>query len=248
MKANTWMKFYVGDYLRDTGHLSVTEHGAYLLLLMHAWTHDGVLKNDEVRLRIVAKMSIKEWKRSSHTLRAFFFPDGDYLRHRRIDRELAETDRLTTQRSAAGKASAAARKGQHKLNGKANGNSTGVEPPLKFRSVESELEKEKERIPPKGSRPTPARSAPLEGGFEVFWKLYPRKQEGPAACRKEWDRALKVASAEEIISGLRRYPFKPDFLPMAATWLNQKRWLTQANTPPPLVLSDHDPTFSPGQL
>ena len=30
-----FMKLYIGDYMRDTGMLSVTEHGAYLLMLMN---------------------------------------------------------------------------------------------------------------------------------------------------------------------------------------------------------------------
>ena len=68
--------------------------------------------------------------------------------------------------------------------------------------------------------------------FDEFWKLYPRKTEGPAACRREWDKARKSADFSAIIAGLERYPFKPDFLPMPATWLNQKRWLTQSDTRP----------------
>lgn len=34
------------------------------------------------------------------------------------------------------------------------------------------------------------------------------------------------------MGGLERYPFKADFLPMPATWLNQKRWMTQPDTLP----------------
>jgi uncharacterized protein YdaU (DUF1376 family) len=137
------MKFYIGDYLRDTGHLSTCEHGAYVLLLFHAFTHGGVLPNDEVRLRNIAKMSAKDWKRSSHTLRAFFYVDGDTLRQSRIDRELGEISKSSEQKSTAGKASAAARAAQRK----SNGNPTGVEVLLGNPPVDTESDKkiQKER-------------------------------------------------------------------------------------------------------
>ncbi len=32
-----WMKFWVRDYMGDTGHLSLAEHGAYQILLCLAW-------------------------------------------------------------------------------------------------------------------------------------------------------------------------------------------------------------------
>lgn len=146
MKQDNWMPFYVGDYLRDTGHLSACEHGAYLLLLMHAWTHDGALQNDEVRLRNIAKLSVKDWNRFSATLRAFFYVDGDTLRHRRIDRELAKSKARSEKRSAAGKASGVARKAQQK----ANTRSTHVDLVLQQSPTEEEEEEEekKERIPP----------------------------------------------------------------------------------------------------
>jgi uncharacterized protein YdaU (DUF1376 family) len=52
-----WMPWYVGDYLRDTAHLDTHEHGAYLLLLAHAWQHDGAIPLDHERLRKITKLS-----------------------------------------------------------------------------------------------------------------------------------------------------------------------------------------------
>ena len=34
---NFWYPHYPGDYGRDTGHLSLIEHGAYRLLLDHCY-------------------------------------------------------------------------------------------------------------------------------------------------------------------------------------------------------------------
>jgi uncharacterized protein YdaU (DUF1376 family) len=106
---NAWMPLYVGDYLRDTGHLSYGQHGSYLLLLMHAWTHAGELPTDGAQLSMIARMPAHEWKRSSPVILAFFQRHGDTLRHKRIDRELGRATKVSEKRRSAGKASAEAR-------------------------------------------------------------------------------------------------------------------------------------------
>jgi uncharacterized protein YdaU (DUF1376 family) len=103
-KKDLWMPLYVGDYLRDTGHLTTEEHGAYFLLIMQAWTKGGILPVNEAPLRSITKMDPKAWKASSATLLAFFQVDGDVLRHKRITIELATTGSISEKRKSAGKA------------------------------------------------------------------------------------------------------------------------------------------------
>lgn len=127
-RSDTWMPLYIGDYLRDTGHLTVGEHGAYLLLLMQAWTSGGALPADASRLRTIAKMGTKQWGEASKVVMQFFYREGEVFRHKRLDKELSNARSNTEQRKTAGKASADARKAQRKVNETVNGNPTDVAP------------------------------------------------------------------------------------------------------------------------
>ncbi len=65
--------------------------------------------------------------------------------------------------------------------------------------------------------------------FASFYQRYPRKI-GRGAARVKYERALKLASHEEIMEGLERFieaePWHGDlkFCPHPATWLYQERW------------------------
>lgn len=92
------MPLYVGDYLGDTGHLSTTQHGAYLLLMMHYW-RKGELPDDDKQLAAITKLPLRIWMDSKETIQ-MFFQDG--WQHKRIDEELAKMERATAKRAAAG--------------------------------------------------------------------------------------------------------------------------------------------------
>lgn len=115
-KPEGWMPLYPADYWRDTGHLTAAEDGAYLQLLMRAWVRDGSLPTDDDQLRRLSKMDPKEWNASRKTILAFFQRDGEVLRHKRIDHELWVASRNIQQKSAAGRASAEARRLQREAN------------------------------------------------------------------------------------------------------------------------------------
>lgn len=106
------MPLYIAKYIQDTQHLSTEEHGAYLLILMHAWTNGGKLPADPERLRVIAKMDSKPWRRSWSTLSEFLPLHGDCRRNKRIDQELHKARAMVEQRSEAGRASAEKRWGK----------------------------------------------------------------------------------------------------------------------------------------
>jgi len=108
-RPDTWMPFYVGDYLRDTGHLSPAEHGAYLLLILHYWTSGKPLEDDDNKLRRIARMTAREWDVSRETLAAFFTIAEGIWKHKRIDSELGRAERRSIATSKAGSKGAAKR-------------------------------------------------------------------------------------------------------------------------------------------
>jgi len=69
-RTDKWMPLNMGDYLKDAAHLTTIERGAYLLLLMPAWSHGGVVPTDGERLRSITKMDSDSWARSQAALAA----------------------------------------------------------------------------------------------------------------------------------------------------------------------------------
>lgn len=66
-----WMPLHVGDYLRDTGHLTVVEHGAYLLLIMRYW-QDGSLPESDLLLRRYSHLNVEQWSESRDRILPMF--------------------------------------------------------------------------------------------------------------------------------------------------------------------------------
>jgi len=107
-RPDAWMPLYIGDYLSDTGHLTPEQHGAYLLLLMAAWTRGGVLPDDDRILARLASCSTWDWKRLRPSIQTFFETDGKLWRNSRLSRQLL--DAQTRRKRAEDRAKVAAEK------------------------------------------------------------------------------------------------------------------------------------------
>lgn len=98
MSNRAWMPLHIDAYITDTDHLTATEHGAYLLLIMKYW-RDGGLPADEGMIRRYAKLTPDQWAESRDVIAAFF---DDAWKHSRIEAELAKADEIIEKRRAAG--------------------------------------------------------------------------------------------------------------------------------------------------
>lgn len=91
---NFW-KRYPGDYGRDTAHLSLSEHGAYGLLLDHYYSTEAPLPADFAALYRLCRAFEKAEQAAVRSVAEAYFPIGeDGLRHNaRADRQIPEDQR-----------------------------------------------------------------------------------------------------------------------------------------------------------
>lgn len=71
--------------------------------------------------------------------------------------------------------------------------------------------------------------------FDDFWAVYPRRV-AKLDAQKAFAKALKIAPAEDIIAGARRYAAgarEPQFTKHPATWLRSGCWMDEEMTPTP---------------
>ena len=107
---------HIGDYARDTAHLSLTEHGAYRLLIDNYYVTQKCLPTDAESLhRICRAMSKAERAAVDFVAAQFFTPTDNGLRHKRIEEEIADYQRQAQTNRENGK------KGGRPPSGKPNG-------------------------------------------------------------------------------------------------------------------------------
>jgi uncharacterized protein YdaU (DUF1376 family) len=85
-------KHYIGDFQRDTSHLTMTERGAYLSLIHHYYATETCLPRDHSMLCRIAGAMTKPERDAVKVAAAFFEIKPEGLWHKRIEAELEKTD------------------------------------------------------------------------------------------------------------------------------------------------------------
>jgi uncharacterized protein YdaU (DUF1376 family) len=120
-----WYPRYMGDYIRDTAHLTMTEHGAYTLLLDHYYSTGQPLPADDAALMRICRAFDPVEQSAVLSVAGTFFPvNGDGKRHNnRADKQLLDMTQKHNALSEAGKRGMAKRwkkTGYNKANKQAN--------------------------------------------------------------------------------------------------------------------------------
>ena len=99
-----YLPLYTGDYLRDTQHLSCSEHGIYLKFLMHCWDQKGPLPLDERKQSGICNARSGDEVEAMRRVRTEFFimmADGWY--NGRMQAEIERAENISGARSEAGR-------------------------------------------------------------------------------------------------------------------------------------------------
>lgn len=195
--SHSWMPLYVGDYLRDTAHLSAAEHGAYLLLIMHYWQR-GALPKNHSQLARICRLDDPSFATALPQLCEFF--DSEW-KHARIDQELQLAEERYLRRANAGK------KG---------GNAKAMLHPRQSNAVAKRYQSQSQSHNKKE----------YKAEFEEWYSLYPKKEAREAAW-KAFPQARQLASFDDIMGGTRRYIAKNierQFIKQPASWLRSGCW------------------------
>lgn len=113
-----YFRFYVGDYLRDTPRLSITEHGAYSLMLGYYYADEKPLPADKQEIYTMTRaMTPADRKAIDKILERYFRLEGDGYHNARADHEIEVSKKA---RDNGGK-------GGRPVTGKQTGSRTGSE-------------------------------------------------------------------------------------------------------------------------
>lgn len=217
MSNRPWMPFYVGDFIADTMHLSATETGIYLRLILHCWQHGTIPRNGR-QLAIISHCDTRLWHQYSGTVLQFFdVVDASTMHHKRVSTELRRSEEISNKRK--GSAEQMLKKREANVVQLLTHARAGLQ-------SQSQLQRKKEDISV-AARPHPAGGDWPSDHAEQFWRQYPLKVGKKAAlrCLDAVRRRNEVPFAD-LMAALMRYAAKQDDRPFChpTTWINQGRW------------------------
>lgn len=229
MSNRAWMPLHIGDYLADTGHLTVAEHGAYLLLIMHYWQNGSLPENERLIARI-ARMSASQWEESRDVLAMLFGPGWT---HKRIDAELSKADEIIEKRRAAAEA-------RHSKS-KPDANAVHVQSKSTYTGALPLTDNLSSSDANASSSPEPAKAAPVASSptsFElpcVSGEPYPVTEADVA----EWREAFPAVDIRQQLAAMRswlvanptRRKTRKGMRRFAVSWLDRQQNAAHAPSP-----------------
>jgi uncharacterized protein YdaU (DUF1376 family) len=200
-----WYKFYLGDYITHTNHLSDAEDLAYrrLLDLYYISEKPIPLETESVARKIRLDLDITE-----SVLGEFFDKGVDGHRNSRCDAEIAKYQHQVENNRTLGKRGGRPKKTESITESKPKVNPKQIQ--IQNKNISS--------VTPTTSR------------FNEFWASWPssKRKVARAECEKKWFKLNLDKVADSIIASVGKLKnteqWTTGFDPAPLTYINQRRW------------------------
>lgn len=246
-----WFKFWIGDYQRDTAHLSLAEHGAFMLMLQHYYATEKPLPAGPALHRMLRAQTKQERDAIDSVARQFWTVTQAGLVNVRADSEIGRAEDRRELNRELGR-----RGGRPKKADTQSDSDSDLETDSVFDSVSESVPKVEPKhnpnqtpdsrelantpLPPSRKRPGTVHDFPP--GFEAFWRAYPRKlakaQAAKAFARLKPDEALLARMLASLQAQAADEAWQRDggrYVPHAASWLNGRRWEDEPSSAKPMA-------------
>ena len=218
-----YYSFNIGDYRKDTVHLSPIEHYIYRTLIdMYYLSEEPIPKETHWVMRRLNLGSQEEETALKNVLNDFFYEVDDGFRHERIDAEIEKYQ---------------ANAEKNRKNGKKGGRPPKNKP-KETQSVSDGLPDESKQNP--NQEPLTTNHQPLTINhepviaFDEFWEAYDKKIDR-AKCLAKWEK-LTEQQHQEIMSNVHAYVAANNvkqYRKNPLTYLNGECWLDEIITSQP---------------
>jgi len=220
-----YYEHHLGDYMRDTAHLSMLEDAAYRRLLDAYYVREKPLPADLRECYKLARASSKQEREAvAYVLREFFTLGDDGHHQARADEEIAKFRAKSEKARASINARWERTRAEQQSNNERNTDDIHRAPVPSPQS------------PDTNTPPTPSRGKVHEfpPGFDRLWSVYPRKVGKDAAAKAFAKRKPDSALVETMVKAVEAQRTSRDwtkdggqFIPHLSTWLNEGRWMDE---------------------
>lgn len=221
-----FFKLYIGDYQRDTAHLSVTEHGAYLLMLQHYYATEKPLPVGRALHRMLRAQDKHERDAIDVVAQRFWRTTDEGLVNDRADVEIVKASAQRETNSAIARTREAKRKTREMEHESCNEScdEASTNRATNDQPNQTPDTRHKPPLPPKGADDegqTPSVPCPFETIVGLYHNILPElpavrlmTEKRKRAMRKFWawvlsskrlDGTRRAESGDEALEWLRTY-------------------------------------------
>lgn len=111
--SDPYYRWFPGDYIRDTGTLTLLEHGVYQMMLNYYYVMEGLPSNVGQISFLLRSKKRSERVAINSIIGKYFDMDGERLINKRADAEIAKRKEFLEKQRVKGKQSAEAKKANH---------------------------------------------------------------------------------------------------------------------------------------